>query len=105
MTQANAPTTEPLKWRRTSFKRLDGSIDVLDDDWSLSLGGLSIARIYRVNGGPQDGRWAWFVQVFSDGTPGNGGTGSAADGREARKSCEALLPQKFQEALARGRNS
>lgn len=100
MTPTNEAAVEPLKWRRTAFKRLDGAIDVLDDDWSLSIGGLSLARIYRLKGGPQDGRWAWFVQVFADGTPGNGGTGSAADGRAAREACEALLPGEIRLALA-----
>ncbi len=63
----------------------------------------SLARIYRLKAGPQDGRWAWFVQVFPDGTPGNGGTGSAADGREAREACEARLSSAIQQALAAGR--
>ncbi|MEK8121654.1 hypothetical protein WOB59_00600 [Methylocystis sp. IM4] len=94
-----------LKWRRTSFKRLDGSIDVLDDDWSLSIGGRSLARIYLLNGGPQDGRWAWFVQVFPEGTPGNGGVGVDDDGRAAREACESLLPPAIQQALADGRKS
>lgn len=106
MTEAeNQAALSTLNWRRTSFKRLDGSIDVIDDDWGLSIGGLSLARIYRLKGGPQDGRWAWFVQVFPDSTPGNGGTGSAVDGREAREACEARLPSTIQRAPAAGRKS
>lgn len=90
-----------MKWRRTAHKRLDGKIEVMEDDWSLADGGLSIARLYRIAGGPQDGQWAWFVQVFPDGTPGNGGTGFAATGTEARESCESLLPESIRARLHR----
>lgn len=65
----------------------------MEDDWSLADGGLSIARLYRIVGGPQDGQWAWFVQVLPDGTPGNGGTGVEATGKAAREACERLLPE------------
>ncbi|MCC3246116.1 hypothetical protein LG047_12430 [Methylocystis sp. WRRC1] len=82
-----------MKWRRTAFKRLDGSIDVMEDDWSLSDGGLSLARLYRLKGGPQDGRWAWFVQIGPDGAPANSGTGVSLTGAEARKACEDRLPE------------
>lgn len=92
---------QDLKWRRTSFKRLDGSVDIMIDDWSLSDGGLSIARLYRINGGPQDGQWAWFVQVFPDGVPGNGGTSFAATGTAAREACERLLPEPIRGRLQR----
>jgi len=36
-----------LKWRRTSFTRLDGSVEVAADDWVLKEPG----RIYRIIGG------------------------------------------------------
>lgn len=84
-----------LKWERTS---IDGRT-ALEDDWSLADGGLSLARLYRLSGGPQAGRWAWFVQVWPDGTPGNGGTGVEATGKAAREACEALLPGRFRERL------
>jgi len=86
-----------LQWKRTS---LDGRT-ALEDDWSLSEGGLSLARLYRVKGGPQDGKWAWFVQVYSDGTPGNGGFGVEEDPAEARKACERQLPDGVRARLAR----
>lgn len=84
-----------LKWRRTS---IDGRT-TLDDDWSLADGGLSLARIYRYSDGPQTGRWAWFVQVSPDGTPGNGGTGVEDTGKAAREACEARLPAHFRARL------
>jgi len=43
--------------------------------------------------------WAWFVQVFPDGTPGNVGTGVAGDGTEARLACEARLPESIRGRL------
>jgi hypothetical protein len=45
----------------------------------------------------QAGRWSWFVLVAPDGTPCNGGTGTAPTGRET---CEALIPPGL---LERGR--
>ncbi len=80
-----------LKWRRTAFARIDGVIEALEDDWSLTIGGLSAARIYRVRGGPHDGRWFWAVQIGPGRVPFNGGTGHAECGREARETCEAIL--------------
>ena len=80
-------------WRRTSFRRLDGSIDFAPDDWSLlDDAGRSVARIYRYLYGPHAGRWSWFVLVAPDGAPYNGGTGTATTGREAREACEARIP-------------
>ena len=80
-----------LKWRRTAFARIDGSIEAVQDDWSLSVGNLPAARIYRVRGGLHDGRWFWAVQIGPDGAPFNSGTGHAEDGRGAREACEAIL--------------
>jgi hypothetical protein len=80
-------------WRRTSFKRLDGSIDVAPDDWTLfDDNGRPLARIYHYSFGPNAGRWAWFILVASDGVPFNSGTGVADTGREAREMCERILP-------------
>jgi hypothetical protein len=82
------------RWRRTSFRRLDGSVDIAPDDWTLEdAAGQPLARIYRYLYGPQAGRWAWFVQVDREGRPYNGGTGVAATGTEARQACEALVPE------------
>lgn len=86
-----------LKWERTS---IDGRT-ALDDDWSLADGGLSLARIYKLPSGPQAGRWAWFVQVWPDGTPGDGGTGVEAEGKAAREACEGRLPERFRARLQR----
>ncbi len=33
-----------FKWRRTAFTRIDGAVDVAEDDWSLFLGDLPAAR-------------------------------------------------------------
>lgn len=66
----------------------------------LDAAGMPLARIYRYAFGPQAGRWSWFVLVAPDGSPCNGGTGTAATGREAREACEALIPPGL---LERGR--
>lgn len=96
---------EPLKWRRTSFTRLDGRVDVAEDDWNIydpGPPGLPIARIYKVTGGPNADRWAWAVQVAQDGvTPWNGGSGFADDGRGAREACEARLPESIRTRIVR----
>jgi hypothetical protein len=34
-----------LKWRRTAFARIDGAVDIAEDDWSLRIDGMSAARI------------------------------------------------------------
>jgi hypothetical protein len=81
----------PFRWRRTAFARIDGAVDIAEDDWSLMIDRLPAARIYRVNGGPNDGRWFWAVQIGPGRVPFNGGTGHAGGGREAREACEAIL--------------
>ncbi len=89
-------------WRRTSFRRLDGSVDSAPDDWTLLDGeGRPLARIYRYLYGPKAGCWSWFVQVAPDGTPFNGGTGTAPTGKEAREACEARVPVGLRERAAR----
>jgi len=87
------PRSSPsgFKWRRTAFARIDGAVDIAEDDWSLQVDGLSAARIYRVRGGPHDGRWFWAVQIGPGRVPFNSGAGNADGGREAREACEAIL--------------
>ena len=77
-----------FKWRRTAFARIDGAVEIAEDDWSLRIDGLSAARIYRVRGGPHDGRWFWAVQIGAGRVLFNSGAGNADGGREA---CEAIL--------------
>ena len=44
-------------WRRTAFEDASGSFEVAPDDWTLlDPSGKPLARIYKVAGGPQDGR-------------------------------------------------
>jgi hypothetical protein len=81
----------PFKWRRTAFTRIDGAVDIAEDDWSLMIDGMSTARIYRVRGGSHDGRWFWAVQIGAGRVPFNSGAGNADSGREAREACEAIL--------------
>jgi hypothetical protein len=74
------------KWRRTD---LNG--EIAPDDWILlDPSGEPLARLYKVFGGPQDGRWYWTVLFRPDGSVGSGGTGFTATGREAWEACEAL---------------
>ncbi len=78
-----------FRWRRTAVARIDGAGDIAEDDWSLVIGGMSAARIYRVRGGSHDGRWFWAVQIGPGRVPFNIGTGNAAGRRArlARRSC------------------
>jgi hypothetical protein len=87
------PRSDPvtLKWRRTAFARIDGAVDIAEDDWSLMIDGMSAARIYRVRGGPHDGQWFWAVQIGPGRVPFNSGAGNADGGHEAREACEAIL--------------
>jgi hypothetical protein len=81
-------------WRRTAFEDASGSFEVAPDDWTLvDSSGKPLARLYKVFGGPQDGRWYWTVLFRPDGSVGSGGTGFVAAGREAREACEARIPQ------------
>ena len=83
--------SDAFKWRRTAFARIDGAVEIADDDWSLFIDNLPAARIYRVRGGPHHDRWFWAVQIGPGGVPFNGGTSHATGGREARETCEAIL--------------
>ncbi len=90
-----------MKWRRTTFSRPSGGVEIAPDDWELARPGVSYARIYLVKGGPQSGRWAWFVHVWPDGREGSGGTGFADDGRGAREACETRLPEEARARIIR----
>lgn len=71
----------------------DQRLDVSGDDWSLmDDNGQPLARIYRQSGGPQNGRWSWFVLIDAEGRPFNGGRGMVGTGREAREAVEAIVP-------------
>jgi hypothetical protein len=75
-------------WRRTSFRRLDGSVEFSPDDWTLEdPSGQPLARIYRHLYGPRAGRWMWFVDVDAEGRPYNGGTGVALSSPRIAKIC------------------
>ena len=79
-----------MKWQRTGLLGADGSYD--PDDWTLYADdGRNLARIYRIEHGPQEGRWFWAVHVDRQGHLFNGGTGTEATGPEAREACEARL--------------
>jgi len=79
-----------MKWRRTGLIGADGSYN--PNDWTLYADdGRDLARIYQIEHGPQQGRWFWAVHVDAQGRPWNGGTGTEATGREARKACETRL--------------
>jgi hypothetical protein len=38
---------KPRRWRRTSFRRLDGSIDIATDDWTLEDAAGTVATWRR----------------------------------------------------------
>jgi len=83
-------TTTQRKWKRTDLTRADGSVP--PDDWCLvdySLG--PIARIYRINGGPQNDRWFWAVLIDAQGRPWNSGSGSAPSGAAAKAEVEKIV--------------
>jgi hypothetical protein len=78
-------------WQRTAFTQIDGAVETADGDWPLFVDSLPAARIYRVRGGPHDGRWFWAVQIGAGRVPFNSG---ADDGREAREVyCGTVLRQ------------
>jgi hypothetical protein len=81
-------------WRRTSFKRLDGSIDVAPDDWTLfDDNGRPLARIYHYSFGPNAGRWSGFILVARRmARLPTAGAGIAETGTGAREICERVLP-------------
>jgi hypothetical protein len=81
-------------WRRTAFESTSGDVEIVPDDWTLfDPSGVPLARLYKVMGGPQDGRWYWTVLVMPDGSVGNGGTGFTPTGRETREACEARFSE------------
>jgi hypothetical protein len=90
-----------FKWPRTAFARIDGAVDIAEDDWSLSIDGMSVARIYRVRGGPHDGRWFW--EIGPGRVPFNSGAGNADGGRQAREACEAILRERWESLKRRNR--
>jgi hypothetical protein len=82
------------RWRRTAFEDRGGNVEIAPDDWTLlDPSGEPLARLYKVMGGPQDGRWYWTVLFMPDGSVGNGGTAFTATGQEAREACEARIPE------------
>ncbi len=54
--------------------------------------GDAVARIYKVRGGPRDGRWFWAVRIHRHFRLWNGGTGYCEMGREAKEAVEARVP-------------
>ncbi|MGO9238259.1 MAG: hypothetical protein ACLP4V_30760 [Methylocella sp.] len=51
------------RWRRTAFESISGNVEIAPDDWTLlDPSGEPLARLYKVFGGPQDGRWYWTVR-------------------------------------------
>ena len=83
------------RWRRTAFEDRSGNVEIAPDDWTLlDPSDEPLARLYKVFGGPQDGRWYWTVLSRPDGSVGNGGTGFTPTGREAREACEARISGK-----------
>jgi hypothetical protein len=81
MTGRGSSRTMPTNlWRRTAFTQIDGAVETPDDDWPLFVDSLPAARIYRVRGGPHDGRWFWAVQIDLGRVPFNSGAGNADGG-------------------------
>jgi hypothetical protein len=71
-------------WRRTAFRSASGGVEVAQDDWTLLRpSGEPLARLYKVTGGPQSGRWYSTVLFRPDGSVGSGGTGFAESERAA----------------------
>jgi hypothetical protein len=85
-------------WRRTAFTSASGRVEVAQDDWTLLRpSGEPIARLYKVAGGLQGGRWYWTVLFRPDGSVGIGGNGFAEGCRAARDACETRIPEMMQD--------
>ena len=56
---------------RNNWRRTDHNGEIAPDDWTLlDPSGEPLARLYKVFGGPQDGRWYWTVLFRPDGSVG-----------------------------------
>ena len=85
-----------MKWTQTAVVRTDGLIEIVPDDWSLEKEGTPLARICRVRGGPEHSKWFWTVMTCPSSESAYGGTGYAPNVREARRQCEAQVPEEKQ---------
>ena len=93
-------------WRRTSFEDTAGNVEVVPDDWTLlDPSGEPLARLYKVFGGPQDGRVVLdrsiqtrrqrrkrWKRIYSDGAGGAGSLRDAHTGNDARLTVMAPEP-------------
>lgn len=72
-----------MRWRMTwpNENRPQDGVLICDD-------GRTAARVYRVNHGPDDVRWRWFMQIHGAGAFDTA-TGAAATKAEAKAICEA----------------
>ena len=75
----------PIKWSRTYPDSERKHDFVAHDDGAL------VGRIYRTNGGPQNGRWLWFANGIeaSPGTVGCALSGELATKQEAADAVKA----------------
>ena len=92
------PNMTRNSWRRTAFASISGDVEIAPDDWTLlDPSGEPLARLYKVMGGPQDGRWYWTVliqarrqrgkrwkRIYSDGARGEGSVRGAHTRNDAR---------------------
>ncbi len=82
--------TRECRWKSTVLARLDGSIIVPVDDWSLCCGdGEVFARVYRVRPSPDVGAsWKWTVLLGAGLDHVEAGCGAAQTRAAAIRACE-----------------
>lgn len=83
------------EWRPADSSAGEDELDHAIDDWLLvDKHGLPLARVFLEQTGPLSGRWAWFVEVDTDGTPMSGVAGFSYSQKEAKEMAERyILPE------------
>lgn len=81
------------RWKSTVLARLDGSIIVPANDWSLTCGdGHVFARVFRVRDGANEmPGWKWTVIIGSGIDHAEVGSGVAASRTAAIQACEERI--------------
>jgi len=92
-------------WRRTAFASSGGDVEIAPDDWTLfDSSGEPLARLYKVMGGPQDGRWSdgKACKVMDSEQAGRTATWSMGEAAHSRNVPAAMVSLKGKERNGKG---